>query len=90
MPVHILVGADDDQAEPRWNAEPLAKAIPGAELTVFPGVTHYSFLPVCSDKAKAEVQESCADAVGVDRVALHREVGAMALRFFGQALRVSP
>ncbi|MDO9437866.1 alpha/beta fold hydrolase [Hydrogenophaga sp.] len=89
VPVHILVGADDDQAAPRWNAEPLAKAIPGAELTVFPGVTHYSFLPVCSDKALAEVPQSCMDSTGVDRAALHRQVGAMALEFFGGALRGS-
>jgi predicted dienelactone hydrolase len=90
VPVHIVVGSDDDQAIPRFNAEPMAKAIPNAKLDILPKVTHYSFLPACNDRGKNYVKELCTDPVGVDREVLHREVAARAIEFFGQALRASP
>jgi predicted dienelactone hydrolase len=89
VPVQILVGADDDQAIPRFNAEPMAKAIPNAKLDILPKVTHYSFLPVCNDRGKTYVNELCTDPVGVDREVLHKDVAARAIEFFGQALRAS-
>jgi predicted dienelactone hydrolase len=90
VPVQIVVGSDDDQAVPRFNAEPMAKAIPNAKLDILPKVTHYSFLPVCNDRGKNYVKELCTDPAGVDREVLHKEVAARALEFFGQALRASP
>jgi predicted dienelactone hydrolase len=90
VPVQILVGADDDQAIPRFNAEPIAKAIPNAKLNVLPKVTHYSFLPVCNDRGKTYVKELCTDPAGVDREVLHKDVAARATEFFSQALRTSP
>jgi predicted dienelactone hydrolase len=90
VPVHIVVGSDDDQAIPRFNAEPMAKAIPNAKLDILPKVTHYSFLPVCNDRGKNYVKELCTDPAGVDREALHQQVAARALEFFAQTLRASP
>lgn len=90
VPVRIVVGSDDDQAAPRANAEPMVKAIPNAWLDVLPRITHYGFLPVCNDRGKRYVKELCADPVGVDREALHQDVAARAVAFFGQALRASP
>lgn len=86
VPVHLVVGEDDDQAAPRWNASPVAQAIPKAKLDIYPKVTHYSFLPVCNEAGAVLVKESCTDAPGVDRRALHRKVGALAVDFFGRAL----
>ena len=90
VPVQIVVGSDDDQAIPRFNAEPMAKVIPNARLDILPKVTHYSFLPACNDRGKNYVKELCTDPVGVDREVLHRKVSASAIKFFNQALRASP
>jgi predicted dienelactone hydrolase len=90
VPVQIVVGSDDDQAIPRFNAEPMAKVIPNARLDILPKVTHYSFLPACNDRGKNYVKELCTDPVGVDRDVLHKKVAARAIEFFSQALRASP
>jgi predicted dienelactone hydrolase len=90
VPVQIVVGSDDDQAVPRFNAEPMAKAIPNEKLDILPKVTHYSFLPVCNDRGKNYAKELCIDPAGVNREALHREVAARAVEFFGQAWRALP
>lgn len=90
IPVRIVVGAEDDQAHPRDNAEALAAVIPLAELTVLPKVTHYSFLPVCNDKGKAHVRELCTDPPGVDRDEVHERVSRDAVDFFARALRAGP
>jgi predicted dienelactone hydrolase len=90
VPVQIVVGSDDDQAVPRFNAEPMAKAIPNAKLDILPKITHYSFLPVCNDRGRSYVKELCTDPAGVDREIVHREVAASALQFFKQALQASP
>ncbi len=89
-PVHIVVGSADDQAAPGTNAQPIAKAIPNAKLDMLPKVTHYSFLPSCNERGKQYVKTICTDPVGVDRDALHQQVGARALEFFTQALHGSP
>lgn len=89
VPVHIVAGSEDDQAPPRTNAEPLAQAIPGAKLTVLPGVPHYSFLPVCNERGNIHARDVCTDPVGVPRQALHQQVSAIAIRFFAQTLRVA-
>ncbi len=90
VPVTIVVGSEDDQAAPNSNAEPLAKAIPGATVTVLPGVSHYSFLPACNERGKTYAKEVCADPVGFPRKALHEQVKAMAIPFFALALRGAP
>lgn len=90
VPVQIVVGSDDDQAIPHFNAESIAKAIPNVKLDILPKVTHYSFLPVCNDRGKNYVKELCVDPSGVDREGLHKYVAIRAIEFFGQALHTSP
>jgi predicted dienelactone hydrolase len=90
VPVQIVVGSDDDQAIPRFNAEPMAAAIPDAKLRILPKVTHYSFLPTCNDKGNTYAKEICASPAGVDRDVLHQQVSANAVEFFGRTLRGTP
>jgi hypothetical protein len=40
-------------------------------------------------RGKGRVPEACKDAAGVDRAAIHEEVGKVALKFFGENLGVS-
>jgi predicted dienelactone hydrolase len=90
VPVHIVVGTDDDQAVPSRNAEPIAASIRGSTLDLLPRVTHYSFLPTCNARGLRYVKELCSSPPGVDRDELHRKVAADAVAFFNQSLRVQP
>jgi predicted dienelactone hydrolase len=88
IPTYITVGARDTQTPPEENAAFAAKHIPGAELNVIPGlVDHEIFVNECDEEGKDEFPEACIDAPGVDRAAIHRSVGAAALRFFDTNLR---
>ena len=82
VPVRIVVGADDDQAIPEFNAQIYAANIAGSTMQILPAVTHYSFLAECTALGKMAVPQICADPAGVDRRALHQQVAADALKFF--------
>jgi predicted dienelactone hydrolase len=89
-PVHIVVGAADEQATPDDNARAIAKAIPRAELDVISKAGHYVFLPQCNWRGMAFVSEICADPPGVKRQAVHAHVAAQAITFFGRTLAPGP
>lgn len=87
LPTYITVGARDTQTPPAENAVFAAKHIPHAELNVIPGlVDHEIFVNECDEEGKDEFPEACIDAPGVDRAAIHKDVGEAALKFFGKAL----
>ena len=83
IPAYITVGARDTQTPPDDNAAFAAANIPGAKLVIIPGlVDHEIFVNECDDEGRDEFPEACIDAPGVDRHAIHQEVGAAALKFF--------
>lgn len=87
VPAYITVGEGDTQTPPKENAEFAAKHIPHSELVVIPGaVDHEIFVNECDEEGKNEFPEACKDAPGVDRAAIHEDVGKAALRFFGANL----
>ena len=87
IPVEIVVGAGDPIAIPAQNAEVLAKAIPGAKLTIYPGQTaHYTFLDTCTAWGKTHMPAICVDRPGVDRDAIHSETAEKAAAFFDKTL----
>jgi predicted dienelactone hydrolase len=89
VPAYITVGAGDTQTPPKENAEFAAKYIPNAELVILPGaVDHEIFVNECNDEGKDEFPEACKDAPGVDRAAIHEQVGKAALKFFNTNLAV--
>ena len=90
LPAYITVGEGDTQTPPKDNAEFAAKYIPPAELVIVPGaVDHEIFVNECDDEGKDEFPEACKDAPGVDRAAIHEEVGnAEILRFEVELLDV--
>jgi predicted dienelactone hydrolase len=89
-PVHIVVGAADEQATPDDNARALAKAIPRAELDVIPDAGHYVFLPQCNWRGMMFASAICGDPAGVKRRAVHARVATDAIAFFGRALAPQP
>ena len=91
VPAYITVGEGDTQTPPKENAEFAAKYIPDADLIIISGaVDHEIFVNECDDEGKDEFPEACKDAPGVDRAAIHEDVGKAALNFFGANLRPAP
>jgi predicted dienelactone hydrolase len=83
MPVAILLGDADKVVPPSTNGLAAAKAIPGAQVKVLPGVGHYDFLGTCTDAGRAG-SPLCAATVPQDRT--HKAAIDMALAFFGKTL----
>jgi predicted dienelactone hydrolase len=87
IPTFIIVGARDTQAPPGPNAELAARHIPGAKLVIIPGlVDHEIFVNECNQDGRDEFPETCIDAPGVDRAAIHRSIGEAAREFFDASL----
>lgn len=89
IPVQIVVGANDNQAIPKYNAEPIAASIPNAKLVQLPNVTHYTFLARCNLKGKLLVGNLCSDPKGIDRGEVHKKIGMDAASFFTNELNTS-
>jgi predicted dienelactone hydrolase len=88
IPAYITVGARDTQTPPAENGAFAAEHIPGAKLVIIPSlVDHEIFVNECDDEGRDEFPEACIDAPGVDRAAIHKDVGAAALEFFGMNLQ---
>jgi predicted dienelactone hydrolase len=73
VPVEIIAGDADVIAPMATNSAYYAKEIKGAKLTVLPGVSHMTFGSECSALG-VEKLDSCRDAAGVDRVAVHEKL----------------
>ncbi len=88
VPVEMVAGGGDPIEPVRTNAEYLATHIPHARLTVYPGgVSHYTFLGVCTKNGEKRLPELCHDAPGVGRTAIHQETAQKAVDFFDASLR---
>jgi predicted dienelactone hydrolase len=85
IPVHIVVGDADFITPPGTNAERYAKLIPGAKLTILPGIDHMTFGSECTPLG-IEKFGFCRDPAGVDRAAVHRKLEQLALELFESAL----
>lgn len=87
VPVKIIVGDRDQQAEPRYNAERIVREVPYASLDLLPQVSHYTFLAECTLRGSWLVSDLCSEPGGVDRAAVHHQVAADARAFFDRELR---
>ncbi|HKM86881.1 MAG TPA: alpha/beta fold hydrolase [Terriglobales bacterium] len=87
IPVEIVAGAADHIAPPAENAQFFATNINGARLTILPGgVGHYTFLDVGTEAGKKQLPQLFVDDAGVNRQAVHDQVGQMAAEFFDKEL----
>jgi predicted dienelactone hydrolase len=88
IPVAIVAGEADASVPIGSSAKYFAANIPGAKLTIFPGeVGHYVFLDSCTDAGRKGLTLLCTDGIGVDRDAIHAKTAALAVEFFGAALK---
>lgn len=89
VPAYVIVGEGDTTTPPAENAAFAAAHMPGARLEVLPGpVGHEIFGNECDQIGRDNFPETCVDAPGVDRRALHRRIGDAAVGFFDAALGV--
>ena len=86
IPIKIVVGANDDQAIAKYNAEHIANNIPNANLQILQGVSHYTFLAPCTLKGNLLVKDLCSEAKGTKRTEVHKKIGLDAASFFMDAL----
>ncbi len=86
VPITLVAGTADTLAPPNINAEQFAAWIPQARIALLPGVSHYTFLDLCTPEGIQVLQQYCTETSGVDRNAVHRKVTGMALAFFERTL----
>jgi predicted dienelactone hydrolase len=83
IPVEIVVGRGDTVAPPATNAQHFAALISSARLILLPAsVTHYTFVPACTDQGKQTLARLCHDAPGLNRQRVQAQVGDLAADFF--------
>jgi predicted dienelactone hydrolase len=87
VPVKIVVGLGDTTAPPASNAQRYAALIRGSDLVLLPrSVTHYTFVPECTEQGKKSLERICHDEPGTDRSLVHAQVSALAYEFFERTL----
>lgn len=90
IPAFIIVGAGDTVTPPAENAVFAADHIKNVDLLILKGpVGHEIFVNQCSADGMLELPDTCVDAPGVDRAAMHADIGALAVRFFDDRLGVA-
>jgi predicted dienelactone hydrolase len=87
IPVAIVAGADDPVVDAASNARVFAANIPRTALTLLPGSGHYTFLASCTDTGREMRPDLCRDLPSVDRDAIHKQTGELAITFFDDNLR---
>ncbi len=83
VPVAIILGDADPVAPPATNGLAAAKAIPGVQMKLLPGVGHYDFLGTCTEAGKAATP-LCTATVSQEQT--HKTATDMALAFFRKNL----
>jgi predicted dienelactone hydrolase len=90
IPVYIIAGAADEIVPIKSNAEFFATHINNAQLTILPGnVSHWVFMNRGTELGKKLLPHLTIDDASIDRAAIHKQVGNLAVQFFKQSLRSS-
>lgn len=89
IPVDVVTGSGDALVRVEL-VQSLAQHLPDASLQVLRDVGHYAFLAPCAPEGVERLPLSCADAAGIDRSRLHREVAGRAAAFFRRHLCAIP
>lgn len=87
IPVAIVAGTADKNVPIASSAQVFAKHIPHAQLSLLPGVGHYTFLAACADQGKKSRPDLCVDDAGIDREAIHAKTVDLAVHFLSIHLR---
>ncbi|MGE0423354.1 MAG: alpha/beta hydrolase family protein [Reyranellaceae bacterium] len=88
IPLRLYRAANDTMVRAATGEEHLLKTLPRPpEYVVIPGGDHNVFVAPCGQGMRGP---ACADAKGVDRVAIHRKMNADILDFFDRTLGKDP
>ena len=86
IPLRIYRAGDDHFVRNVWNADHLASLLTnGPQVSTVPG-DHFVFIAPCPAELAERFPDSCSDAPGVDRAAIHAQIGAELVSFFANAL----
>jgi predicted dienelactone hydrolase len=86
VPVRLYRAADDSHVRNQWNADNIAALLPAKpEIVTVPG-DHFIFIAPCPNELAQKFPESCNDAEGIDRTAIHDQIGADLVAFFTRTL----
>lgn len=87
IPVAIVAGNADTNVPVASSAEFFAQHIPHATLKLLPGVDHYTFLAVCTDRGRQAQPQLCSVDTAIDRDAVHNDTVGQAADFFAAHLK---
>ncbi|HXY23728.1 MAG TPA: alpha/beta hydrolase [Candidatus Acidoferrum sp.] len=87
VPSAVVAGTADTNVPPDTSAKFFAAHIPGAKLTLFTGVGHYTFLATCAELGRRNRPDLCVDPAGVLRDDIHKQTADLAAAFFSSALK---
>jgi predicted dienelactone hydrolase len=87
VPTQIVAGAVDTSVPPDSSAKFFAARIPGAQLTIYQAVGHYTFLATCAELGDRTQPRLCIDQAGILRDEIHAQTAAMATKFFDANLK---
>ena len=88
VPVEVVVGSADPIAPAATNASLIKANVRGSRETILPNVAHYTFLDICAPAGKEALVAYCTESAGVDRAAVHQQVGELANQFFAHVFRL--
>lgn len=86
-PVAIAAGLADTSVPVESSAKFFAAQIPGAKLSLFTAVGHYTFLATCAEAGRRSRPDLCLDAAGVLRDDIHKQTADLAIAFFDANLK---
>ena len=87
IPTQIVAGAVDNVVPIDSSAKFFASQIPGAQLTIFQAVGHYTFLGTCAELGDRTQPRICIDQAGILRDEIHAQTATMAWHFFDANLK---
>jgi predicted dienelactone hydrolase len=87
VPTQIVAGAVDAIVPLETSAKFFAAHIPGAQLTIFQAVGHYTFLATCAELGNRTRPQLCLDQAGILRDEIHAQTATMAYHFFDANLK---
>jgi predicted dienelactone hydrolase len=87
LPTQIVAGAVDNVVPIDSSAKFFAAHIPGAQLTIFQAVGHYTFLATCAELGNRTQPRLCIDQAGILRDEIHAQTATMATKFFDANLK---
>jgi predicted dienelactone hydrolase len=91
VPVRLYAAEKDEVLPVADHAGQVRASLPRPpEYKLIPRAGHYVFMAPCTPESAPEAQELCMDPPGVDRLKLHRELAADAVRFFTRTLAPVP